>query len=452
MSILINHSAHWQDYQARSGEPPAELQRRFSRRMLEVHPDYAPVSFPPPLFSTPFVQSLAGIALAMTDLIASIPERIFGGDYRAMMAYQGLPSADIDFLLGFCEPRYIELATTFSRPDVLLTRDGFRFVEVNIAPPIGGLGICDRVRSAFAEDGYRDFLRGQGLACDAPRTGQAWHRCIRALARHARAKAVPTFFEATANPDENLAEDFTQPDFEVMIAEDCGFKLVTGPIQALEVSGEGVFYRGERIDIVFTCFTSAECRRFVAPEVLRRLADADRAGVVDFIAPPLNTVFDNKINFEILTSPRFAHHFSAAERKLIERHVPRTFRLEAALLEQAAAGRAGYVLKPASEYGGTGVLIGEATGQAAWEAALRAAHASGDVYIVQEKIQDPYLWQRAPGEAGHSLCLGPMFFGREYGGTLLRHAAFQDSAPIINCAQGACLGTVFTDRPWELAA
>lgn len=442
---ILNHpaSTQWPAYLAGAGRQPRQLQQGFRAQLTGVHPAYAPVMFPPPLFDAQQVGRIVQVSQAMLKLIESIPERLFGGDYRALMAYQGMAQDDIDFLLNFTNPRHIAMATAFARPDVLLTEDGFQFVEVNVAPPIGGLGICDRVRSAFSGDPYCAFLRARGVACAAPHTGTVWGRCMRTLARRAARLARPTFFEATADPGENLGDDFTQPDFAALVA-DSGFRLITGPIQQLEVRADGVFYRGERIDIVFTCFTCAESRRFVPRALLRALAQADLREVVDFIAPPLSAVFDNKINFEILSSAAFSHRFNAAERALIERHVPRTRRLSAALLEQVAGDPAGYVLKPASEYGGIGVVIGAAVGAAAWRAALEQALASGELYIVQDTITRPYLWRG--GEAGtpHSMCLGPMLFGHAYAGTLLRHAPYGESAPVINCAQGAYLGTVFT--------
>jgi carboxypeptidase Taq len=89
--------------------------------------------------------------------------------------------------------------------------------------------------------------------------------------------------------------------------------------------------------------------------------------------------FDHKSCFEVLTDPVLAD-----DRRLFRRHVlwtrvlaDRRTRLpddkDGGLLDYARRNRELLVLKPNRGYGGTGVMLGEATAQAEWEQALQKA-------------------------------------------------------------------------------
>jgi uncharacterized circularly permuted ATP-grasp superfamily protein len=105
-----------------------------------------------------------------------------------------------------------------------------------------------------------------------------------------------------------------------------------------------------------------------------------------------------KAFFAVLTDPRWGHLFTADEHALIAAHVPWTRLLTAG--ETSIEGRAvdlpeytrrfrdELVIKPNDEYGGSGVVLGWETSDAAWDDVVQQALAAPPgSWIVQRKIR-----------------------------------------------------------------
>jgi hypothetical protein len=111
--------------------------------------------------------------------------------------------------------------------------------------------------------------------------------------------------------------------------------------------------------------------------------------------------FDQKSCWEVLTDPELTtDHFHADERQVFRRHIPWTRLLEhrRTLLPDGRTGdlvefvhheREMLVLKPNRAYGGTGVAIGTALDQGAWERAVTTALADPERWVVQRLISLP---------------------------------------------------------------
>jgi hypothetical protein len=377
-------------------------------------------------------------------LIKSIPERIFRDDYAAWLRFQGCPPLEAAFLQQLCTPRCVETATHFARPDCVITPDGFRIVEMNIAPPIGGIADCDRIVQEFRATPFAQYLESKGVRVDAPRTLGCWGKALREVARASEGNPSPMFFEALADPSEIALPNAQHADFVQGIREH-GFRHCRGNIKDLHHRDGGVCFFGEtRVDLVFTAFTYAELRAFEVPHQLTLdLAAADSAGQVDFIAPPVNIVFDNKCNLELLTDPDLARHWTKDERRLITRVLPRTQRLREDRLLMALHRRASLVLKPARQFGGAGIVVGSNCTDAQWSARLHAALASGEAHVVQDTVRSLFRHDIDFGtkRVTYELCAGPMYFGQENAGVFLRLMTARDGVvPVINAARGAHIG------------
>jgi len=210
-------------------------------------------------------------------------------------------------------------------------------------------------------------------------------------------------------------------------------------VHELDVTPQGVFYEGQRVDVVFTMYTWLETRQYVPHDVTTRLIEADEAGVVDFVSPPLSALYDHKANLEILTSGVHRHHFTDGERAVLDRYVPRTWRLTDDTLKLAARDRAGFVLKPATEYGGKGIVFGDQVGDEVWRATLSASLDRDATYVLQERLGDLWSYDDPDGATcrKYQVCLGPMIFGGRYAGTFMRHAPATTGGSAINTARGA---------------
>ena len=154
----------------------------------------------------------------------------------------------------------------------------------------------------------------------------------------------------------------------------------------LRVVGDEVYCGDVRIDVAYRDF---EVRELIAREketgepldAMRLLFRQNR------VVSSMVGDFDHKSGFEVLTDPVLADkYFGADDRRLFRRHVLWTRLLgerkttlpdgrEAELLGYARRNREILVLKPNRAYGGTGVVLGAATGQAEWEHLLDEAAA-----------------------------------------------------------------------------
>jgi hypothetical protein len=401
-----------------------------------------PHIFPPPLFSTEFVEELSYAARTVVGLLEAIPERVFGGDIAAWMEFQGLTREESDLLTRSLNKRNLQMASQFARPDFVLTTSGPKVVEVNVSAPLGGMNTVDPYVKQFRDSGYFRHLQEAGHDVSAPEMRSIWGEAFQALVRPRQSEGRPVVFEAIADAgDINSGRQA----FEKLVGS-FGFGYANGLVQDLEVRADGVYFEDRRVDVVFTMYTWLETRKFVPPEVTVALMEADDAGLVDFIAPPTSALFDHKANLELLTSDSFAECFTEAEREFIRRYVPRTFRVTEETAPEAIAHRSRMVLKPGSDYGGRGIVFGDQVSEEEWAAAIAAAAAAGSGFICQQRLDE--LWT-SPGFNGteYHVCLGPLVFAGKYAGTFVRQADAASGNLVINVKQGAQAGGLLAGHP-----
>lgn len=419
------------------------------QQFTATKPDFPAVVFPPPLFDVKYLESAGDVGLRLLDLLLSLPDRIFGGDVAKMLAFQGVQPEEAAFLEAFYTPRFLSTIAKFSRPDLLICNDGVKAVEMNILPAIGGPGLCDRIANEFRATPYFRYLESQGLRLHAENVMAFWHRALRSVIRRKPNNKPLVFFEALVTPSElanpyPFHEDFLEP------IRQFGFQVETGLIQNLQVRPEGVFHGDIQVDVIYTMFAYHEINEIGLPKrIFLDLAKADEALLVDFIAPPLGVVFDNKANFELLTAPEYAHLYSLQEREFICRYVPRTWRMTTALRDEAINNQGNYVLKPTAEFGGKSVYIGASSSSEEWHNCIDLACTTGQQFILQECIEDLWVYRTNDGDTEQqwSICIGPLLLGQCYSGTLIRQAINTDGTPVINLGRGAELGIGFTATP-----
>jgi uncharacterized circularly permuted ATP-grasp superfamily protein len=175
--------------------------------------------------------------------------------------------------------------------------------------------------------------------------------------------------------------------------------------------------------------------------------------VVSSIAAEL----DQKSCFEIFTDPELAEQFlTVEERQVMRRHVLWTRILSdrhttsptgahVDLLEYARTERESLVLKPNRMYGGSGVVVGPAATQAAWESAMGAAVADEERWVVQQVASIPVKSFHVLDDEDH-LHVEPFyvvmgFAPSRYGVALVARASQQN---VVNVAQngGMCAAMV----------
>lgn len=178
-----------------------------------------------------------------------------------------------------------------------------------------------------------------------------------------------------------------------------GLPVLHADMSELRLSGDDVFYRDTRVDLVYRDASVLDLMDFaeegvdVAP--MRTLLRQNR--VVSSISAEL----DQKSCFELFTDTELAARFlTVEERQVMRRHVlwtrivserrttsPSGERIE--LLEYARKERESLVLKPNRAYGGEGVLVGPTATQSDWDSAIDTALADPDRWVVQQVAPIP---------------------------------------------------------------
>lgn len=155
---------------------------------------------------------------------------------------------------------------------------------------------------------------------------------------------------------------------------------------------------------------------------------------------------------------------SQSEREFVRRHVPWTREVvagpvdfegrEHGIEELALRSREKFVLKPVNACGGEGVVVGRATTDERWKAALTAALGSRN-HVLQEYIEPDAgrmeFWDRASGRVRDlevDYVLGPYIVDGVSAGCTVRHVQ-KGRNGVVNHARGAALNIVLPADPAE---
>ncbi|MDM6891698.1 hypothetical protein QUG40_24095, partial [Enterobacter cloacae] len=185
-----------------------------------------------------------------------------------------------------------------------------------------------------------------------------WISAIKQSLHNTGTKKSPVLFEATASA---LDKSPMRKLFQQM-AEKAGFTVVSGIIHEIDIREDGVYIDDFKVDVVYTRFTWDEIKRYVSFEQIQSLCMADNKGLIDFISPPLYRLFDNKLNLALLSteagrslSPAIAHV------------LPETIKIDAESASLLIESKDDWVIKPTTEYGVKGIIIGSEVALSAWE-------------------------------------------------------------------------------------
>ena len=427
-------------YSTHDGTENAEA---FSQALLKVHPGDWRATFPPAVFPPGHLRHIGTDAARLLAIVFSLPERLFGGDYSSFLASQCLTLRQQEDILSFCTPLALERARLFARPDALLTSEGFKLVEMNVTPSLGGLGICDRYVSTLKEHPLSHQLQEAGIRLHAPDMGRLW---AETLHRHRAPLAddrAPVMLELLDDPDEIAEDNFGWPDFG-WIAREGGFRLLTGKPADVHFTPAGVYAFGVKIDIVFTDFVYAEQLQYnVGNALIAALVAAEHQGQIDlFSVPACCAVYDNKANLALLTDPDYAHLFTEQERVLIDAHIPHTFMLTPGNVARAIREQNDLVLKPGLGLCGYQVMFGRQMSALQWREQLERLLAEGGSFVLQQMVDDIWTYTLPHRQDNpRMVCIGPIIIDGCYTGTFSRDEAYHGEAVVVNHAQGASWST-----------
>ncbi|MGH6734780.1 MAG: carboxypeptidase M32 [Methyloceanibacter sp.] len=266
-------------------------------------------------------------------------------------------------------------------------QESLHFMEPNLTG-VGGIHYAPVAEQMVMRDIVPTLLaHDPGLVVELPRDQRELF--VQVLIDHARAigrESCQLCFVEPKYVHEGPAEQSVLSEF---LSRQHGLTIAHADPRELRVAGEEVFYEDVRIDVAYRDY---ELRELIALEKeIGRPLDAMRLLFrQNRVVSSLVGDFDHKSAFEILTDPVLGErYFGADDRRLFRRHVLWTRLLadrrttlphdkDGDLLDYARGNRELLVLKPNRAYGGTGVMLGAATGQGEWEKALNDAVLNAD--------------------------------------------------------------------------
>jgi uncharacterized circularly permuted ATP-grasp superfamily protein len=321
----------------------------------------------------------------LVELAARVARQAFHGDAARLCAFLGTPEDEARWI----RPDPGEPDVVLSRLDAFLGDDGPRFIEINSDAP-AGFGYADRMAEIFRElPLLRRFARGRRLSClpSGPRVVEA---VLGAWARSG-GSGPPTVAIA------DWSDVKTRADQEILreaFASDGVRCLLVDP-REMEVRSGRLWAGADRVDVVY--------RRALLQELLQREAEvrgfltACRDRLAVFVNSFRCRLSEDKAFLALLTDEDFSSLLGEEERAFVSRAVPWTRRIVERrtswrgraidLVPFAIENRSQLVLKPAHDYGGRSVFVGDETDPGTWQQAVLAG--VGGAWVVQERVAIP---------------------------------------------------------------
>ncbi|MEK9520881.1 hypothetical protein ACIOMM_02730 [Streptomyces sp. NPDC087908] len=327
-----------------------------------------------------FARDLEGLF----ELLVSLPLRLFDGDLDRYAAEVGIHPA----LAVLLRRGGTGVPARFGRADAYHDGTSYRLLEFNLGSEVGGLDMAVFNRGLLRVPAFADFARAHRLD----------HVDIAArTAAVLRDRARPAM-SGGGDPVVGLIEGrggvgpygrLMRATVEAMAEQ--GIDMRIGEIDRVRTGADGkLTLDGAPLDLVLRNFAASQLLDDPAgPEVAEPFFRAHRAGRTVLFTSLESGFYSNKSALALLTDPRWSGSFDAGERALVDRVLPWSRSLHAAvpaeLLDLCRERRERLILKPGAGYGGLDTIVGWECAEAEWDKALWTAVERGG-YVAQERV------------------------------------------------------------------
>jgi hypothetical protein len=395
------------------------------------------------------VAELSRVSITMSNLIRSIPRKVFRDDPAAIGRFYGFDNLPLlEMLLD--PPNGIPGA--ISRGDFIHGPRGFQCIEFNILPNVGGWesGILAEMHMKNAVTA--DLIARLGIQVSHVNTTREMFSHILEEARHEGLDQEGEINVAVLSEDRKKPQK--RASFGRHLREEYQTVLTT---EGRGLRGDVFICSNEELALQHHKLLLGGSRIHAAVEMEKntdqKVFRCFKAGGLNLYNGPVWQMLSDKRNIALLSDESLDTELTAEERSFLQRHVPWTrlvrpertrFRDERVFLpDLLESRREELVVKNPLLYGGKEVYVGLYTSPSEWTEVVRKALASQQ-WVAQEYIPStPYLYQNGDyGCSPHNVIWGPFIFGERYGGAILRMQPMAD-ATVVNLSLTATEGLIF---------
>ncbi|MEV8374533.1 hypothetical protein AB0P21_17470 [Kribbella sp. NPDC056861] len=386
----------------------------------------------PVLMSKAWLEELYSLSDRMLQLLLECCQRraSTAGELRELL---GIPAGRVEFLdddelLG-------DHLVVSGRPDILLTDGVPKFVEFNVGSDVGSVWDSEKVSARFLalfeKSGVASILPVEAPVSAVDRRYAAI-REAHGLEPGARLTMVfRTDGEYPESHDPEKLVELLQPFADR--GRDNGFDMDVQPVDWLTLDENGELVgRGRRVETILRLFVCSEMPPTVG---LQAIKDALKGGAARLFTSAASWLISNKVVFAWLWED--AASLPAEDAALIRTHLPRTRLLTPALVSSVLAERELLVLKPADEFGGSGVVVGREASDEEWRELIERGAAEG-LRLVQDYSKPDRMVMDFVGLGGGAheraevpFSIGPYTFGRRGAGCYVRIGS-QGEGEVLN--------------------
>jgi hypothetical protein len=425
---------------------------RSTFKVLDQNPllKYTPQSWPT-FVDRSRIRELARVSTGLSELIRSLPARVFDRDPERIARFYGL---DEPFARTLLEPPD-GIAGALSRGDFIYGQNGFQCLELNITGNLSGWENGLLADMLLGIPPIARFVRESGAAISHRNTFRLMLAHALEEARRAGLIDAGKFNMLVGIQEADTVEDpqvsqFLNWQHQEMLQQYAPELKGTLSIRSYSelASRDGFLYDGPR-----RLHSVLEWHAESVGSTDAAVLQCFKSGSLHLYNGPASLILNDKRNLALLSEGVDSYLFSPEERRLIRDHLPwsRQVLPGKTLFEGAQTPiedllklqRERFVLKKARSVGGVHVVIGRLSSAEDWEAAVAAALDGGD-WIAQEHVESrPFLFQA--GEQGccpHDAIWGPFVFGARYAGVILKVQP-KPLGGVVNLWRGATEGIVF---------